>query len=253
MTESVQSRDAASQSIESLEATSSQLQSEEALLTEEVASLSADIAALGKALNEATTLRNEESTENSKTIATATEGKNAVDVALHVLGEFYGSFLQAKYVPPDSDREGKTVGDRAPEIWEGEYSGKSADSKGILGLLEVIKSDFERTIETVTSEEKAAQEEFSAFEDDTNTEISAKTSSKGTKEKRITDIKVELADTSDALAEQKTLLADALKALDSLKAMCVDGEETYAERVAKREKEIEALKQAHQILEDWTK
>ena len=35
--------------------------------------------------------------------------------------------------------------------------------------------------------------------------------------------------------------------------MCVEGEETYAQRVAKREKEIEALKEAQQNLDDWQK
>jgi len=33
--------------------------------------------------------------------------------------------------------------------------------------------------------------------------------------------------------------------------MCVEGEETYAERVAKRQQEIEALKEALNILETW--
>merc|ERR1712014_408775 len=137
------------------------------------------------------------------------------------MGSPPASLLQTKYVPPDSDREGKTVADRAPEIWEGEYTGKSADSKGIMGLLEVIASDFERTITTVTAEEKQAQDEFEAFEADTNAEIEAKTSSKETKANRISDIKVELADTADELATSKALLAEALESLDKLKVMCV--------------------------------
>jgi len=33
--------------------------------------------------------------------------------------------------------------------------------------------------------------------------------------------------------------------------MCVEGEETWEERKAKREQEIEALKQALQILDEW--
>jgi len=35
--------------------------------------------------------------------------------------------------------------------------------------------------------------------------------------------------------------------------MCVEGEETYAQRVAKREKEIAALKEAMVILDEWQK
>jgi len=33
--------------------------------------------------------------------------------------------------------------------------------------------------------------------------------------------------------------------------MCVDGTETYAERVKKREEEIAALKEALKILDEW--
>jgi len=33
----------------------------------------------------------------------------------------------------------------------------------------------------------------------------------------------------------------------------VEGEETYAQRVAKREKEIEALKEAMTLLDEWQK
>ena len=36
-----------------------------------------------------------------------------------------------------------------------------------------------------------------------------------------------------------------------LHSSCVAGEESYAARVEKRNKEIAALKEAHGILEDW--
>merc|ERR1719356_1483318 len=139
-----------------------------------------------------------------KTVATAKEGKGAVELALKLLNGFYNDvgLLQSKYVPPNSDREGKTVGDRAPEIWEGQYSGKHADSKGIIGLLHVIQADFERTIDTVTSEESAAQAGFNTLESDTKDAVSEKTSSKATKDSRVADIKVELTETASSLAEE---------------------------------------------------
>jgi len=211
------------------------------------------IASLQKALNEATELRVAEKAENEATIATAKEGLTATELAMQILGDFYasagGEFLQ--YVPPNSDREGKTVGDRAPEIWEGQYDGKQASSKGIIGLLEVIKSDFERTVDTLTTAEADAQAEFEQFEADTLLDIKNKNDSKTQKEGRLAEAQDELTQTQDSLKDQAELLDAAEKSLAELKKQCVDGEETHAERVAKREKEIQALKEAHDILENW--
>lgn len=121
-------------------------------LKEDIASLGKEIAELYKALNEMQELRKEEKAANEKTIADAEAGKEAVANAIEVLKEFYDNafFLQGRFTPEGGDREGKTVDDLAPETFEGEYAGKQDQAKGIFGLLEVIQSDFERTIETVT-------------------------------------------------------------------------------------------------------
>jgi len=82
---------------------------------------------LAKALNEATELRSDEKKENEQTLEEAKAGKEAVEQAMKVLKEFYEGFLQ--YKPPKSDREGKTVEDRAPETsFSGDYKGKQEAS-----------------------------------------------------------------------------------------------------------------------------
>merc|ERR1719356_487138 len=128
-------------------------------LEDEINDLNKAIAELKKALLEATELRAEGKAENEKTIAMATEGKEAVVMALDILKEFYdNAFVQTrKYVPPDSDREGNTVGDLAPEVFEKKYHGAQAEAGGIVGILEVILSDFERTIAKTTQDEEDAQ------------------------------------------------------------------------------------------------
>ena len=50
-------------------------------------------------------------------------------------------------------------------------------------------------------------------------------------------------------AEKK--LSGALSELEKLATMCVQGEETYKERVLSREEEVAALREALQILIDW--
>merc|ERR1740121_2140506 len=189
-----------------------------------------------------------------KTLATAEEGKAAVTEAIEVLKEFYSNaFVQksGKYVPPNSDREGKTVSDRAPDIFDTTYHGDQTESKGIIGLLEVIVSDFERTVATVTTEEEIADAAYQKFKKETEDDIEEKEKSKEAKETRVIAIKDLLTENKDKTNEEDALLKAALAQLEGLHGQCVAGEETYDDRVAKREKEIEALKEALQILIDW--
>jgi len=58
-------------------------------------------------------------------------------------------------------------------------------------------------------------------------------------------------DTENDHKEQSDILAIQKKELDELTKRCIQGEETYEERVAKRNQEIEALQQALTILRDW--
>merc|ERR1719506_22167 len=118
-------------------------------------------------------------------------------------------------------------------------------------MLEVILSDFERTIDTTNTNEEDAAAEFEMFEQDTKDDVAAKTKSSDQKQDRITEIKDELTAGKDSLNEQNQLLETAEETLQELKTQCVEGEETYAERVAKREKEIESLKEALNILTEW--
>merc|ERR1719231_2046164 len=139
-------------------------------LIEEIDTLANEIAALRKGLFEATELRKEEKADNMKTLGDSKDGLEAVKAAIKVLKEFYdNAFVQ--FVPAGADRDGNTVKDLAPAGQEGTYHGNQDAAKGIFGLLEVIQSDFKRTIETTTKEEEDAQAEFEEFEKETKGSI----------------------------------------------------------------------------------
>merc|ERR1719161_981270 len=120
-------------------------------------------------------------------------GLDAVTNAISFLEDFYNPpdekrFLQTdqkpinaaegyeRYVAENAGSDGKTVDDMAPDDGgvSGEYGGKTDAAKGILGLLEVIKSDFERSISTTTDEETAADSAYTTFKTDTETDMGDK-------------------------------------------------------------------------------
>merc|ERR1719191_890360 len=111
-------------------------------LQEEVDVLDTEIKELEDNLANATKLRADEKAENAATIKEAEEGKDAVKMAIDVLSKFYNKAKDNKVELmqqlPDMPDSGFDSGEA--------YKGKQAASGGILGMLDVIKSDFERTI-----------------------------------------------------------------------------------------------------------
>jgi DNA repair exonuclease SbcCD ATPase subunit len=218
-------------------------------LKDEIADLSATIAGLNKDMLEATELRAGEKASNAKTLADAEAGKEAIDQAITILGKFYGSFIQQD---PKS-RDGKTVGDLAPETFSSdeEYKGKTEASKGIIGMLEVISSDFERTLKTVATGEEDAGKDYDELQADTDKEVKAKAKLKADKETLVKTKEGELTGFKDDKHDADTMHEESLEELEKLTASCVETGESYAERVAHRKQEIEALQDAMKILEDW--
>jgi hypothetical protein len=256
MNSAISGRDKGSMKKEEAQALLASKKAKEEELTNEIADLDKKIAEDTKAFNEATELRNDNRVENEETIASAEEGKTAVESALSVLSTFYSNaFLQTsrKYVPPNSDRSGKTVGDLAPDTGMGdeEYQGAQGESKGIMGILEVIESDFDRTIKKVTEDEKQEQSDFEALEKQTNEDIKADSDTRKAKDGELIDTQADILEQQSALKEATDLFDSSSDKLDELKEACVKGEETWQERADARKKEIEALKEAQTILNEW--
>merc|ERR1711956_101397 len=87
---------------------------------------------------------------------------------------------------------------------------------------------------------KATEDDIDAKKDDTKK-----------KQEKVVALTDELTELEDDKKTTSKTLASAKDQLTTLSKKCVEGEETYEERVAARQKEIEALKRAQNILEDW--
>merc|ERR1719258_142353 len=229
--------------------------------------IEAENADLQTAINKETALREKDQANNNQTLAEAQAGLEAVENAIEVLSNFYTNLLQTgqkpapgletsggyeRYRAEGAGADGKTVDDMAPEddLVTTDYGGKTDASKSILGLLDVIKSDFEKTIDDTESDEDKAQTAYEEFKNDAQKSIDDKSELKGTKEGEKTTAELDITQAQADLKAETTNLENELEELEKLKPVCVESGATHAERTARREQEIEALKEALKILEE---
>merc|ERR1719420_1473149 len=210
-------------------------------LTEEIAVLTKEIDELESALAKTTKERNDESAENAATVSEAQEGQAAVEQAIGVLEKFYKTAAKAEVFVQVSSRQ---VPDMPDAGFQGAYKGGQSASGGILGMLDVIKSDFVRTIKETEKAEKAAAKEFMEFETETKMSLGKKTVTKDAKDGELTEVNASIDEDSTSLTAEQTLLDKSLQEIIELQPACVETGMSYEDRVAKREQEIESLKEA---------
>eukprot|EP00747_Dinoflagellata_sp_TGD_P144721 gnl/TRDRNA2_/TRDRNA2_176533_c3_seq1.p1 gnl/TRDRNA2_/TRDRNA2_176533_c3~~gnl/TRDRNA2_/TRDRNA2_176533_c3_seq1.p1 ORF type:complete len:718 (-),score=306.11 gnl/TRDRNA2_/TRDRNA2_176533_c3_seq1:37-2190(-) len=228
--------------VNKLNAELSKLEAKQDFLEEEITMLTEALKQLDENLAKQTKMRAEEKEENLKQIKTAKGGLEAVTEALTVLKVFYknaakaSSFIQTQHSPVSDDTAGAG--------FSGSYQGNQESSKAILGLLETIKSDFERTIKVTEESEAKAAAEFVEFDRATKADIGGKTTKKELDEEDLETTKMTITKKMGDLKTNMGLLDKALMELEELKPACIDTGMSYKERVEKREEEIEALKKA---------
>jgi hypothetical protein len=179
---------------------------------------------LAKAQAEMDKVRAEEKAAFDTNSAEMKEGIEGVKLALKVLTEYYAK------------------DDKAHESAEGA-------GHGIIGLLEVIESDFTKGLAEMVAAEESAVAEY----DKTTkaNEISKATKDQDVKYKTQESkaLDKDVAETSADKATVQEELDAVMEYYKGLQARCVAKAETYATRVERRNAEIAGLKEALSILE----
>merc|ERR1719217_866205 len=128
------------------------------------------------------------------------------------------------------------------------YGGMQSASGGIMGMLEVILSDFARLQTETEMAESMAQNDYEKFMDESQEDAEVKAAEMDHKEKKKLGTDEANRNLKKELALTQEELDKALDYYDKLKPDCVDQGLSYEDRVAMRKEEIESLKEALKIL-----
>merc|ERR1719446_1778700 len=254
------------------------------MLTEEIATLTKEVADIDVSVAEATKIRKTEKAQNKATVEDAEAAQKAVTAATAVLEDFYKrasiatgllqvdgsrprmgseewkSLANPNYVEGASPEEGGPGFGQGSEdkvdkghkagmqTFGDQYSGMQDEAGGVLALLETIMSDFNNVIADTEAEEHQSQEAYEEFmtESKRNKAVKLKKTDMDENDKAAAQTKLQ-DDTKDLKGTQDELLA-ADRYYAKLVPQCFDKGMTFEERTAAREEEISSLKQALKIL-----
>jgi chromosome segregation ATPase len=209
---------------------------------EQVKELQAQLAALAKEQAEMDSIRSEQHADYTKAKADLELGLSGVGKALDVLRDYYGG---ASLIQDD------TAFMQQPAKPE-KHSQKTGAGQSIIGILEVCESDFS---DNLAKEEMAESDAASEYEKITQENKVAKT----TKDQDVKYKTQEFKSLDKEIAEltgDKDTLSTELGAVNEyyskLRERCVAKPESYEDRKARREEEINGLKEALQTLEEET-
>jgi len=198
-----------------------------AKLKEEVATLQKELADLAARTQEMDNIRAEEKAVYEKNRPEMEAGLKGVKLALKILNEYYAK----------SDKS---------------HSSSSGGASGIVGLLEVVESDFTKGLTEMVATEEAAVAGYKSETKDNAIEKTTKEQDVKYKTKEFTTLDKTISDVTkdrDGVQDELDAVNNALKALDK---KCTYKVESYEERVARREAEIAGLKEALEIMESET-
>lgn len=195
-------------------------------------------------MTKAADLRTKEKEKNAVTIKEAKEAQEAVAQALQVLKEFYAKASDATALVQTKERA-------QPEVFGDEpYTGMGGESGGVIGMMEVIESDFARLETETTSAEEASKKEYDEFMEDSKMDKASKEAAVKQKTSKKSSQAQELSAADGDLQNTQKELDAANAYYEKLRPDCVDTGKSYAERKAQREQEMKDLKEALEMLEN---
>jgi len=223
-------------------------------LNKNVKQLSEDISEATASLQEATAQRESENEVYESAKKEAQDGIDGSKLALDVMNDYYKNVGKKAVLLQSSgpkDSSGKEVHGMGPEVNMGDHAGEAHErSAGVLGMLEVLHSDFERTKTTLDSDEAQSKADFDALKTDLDTDITDKNEELDEVKTDMAAKEVQKDQKENALENAQEMLENAHEKLDALRDMCTNTDESYEERRRKRQEEIDHLETTVKLLND---
>lgn len=247
-----QKRDYTAEKLADLNAAMAEFEARRDKLVEELATLAKEIKELEKAQKDADESRKKEKAENKATVEEANAGLDAVKKAIQILDRFYKTAAKSKVDTKLIQGPADDMPDAGFDSGEA-YTGAQGDAGGVIGMLEVIESDFVRTVKKTEAAEEQAEDDHLKFTTETQMSLAEKNKSTDIKTTQKDDTLKNLEEATDGMKDKTDILIGAIKELLELQPACVDTGMSYKERVAARENELAALKKALCIFNAYEK
>eukprot|EP00933_Yihiella_yeosuensis_P031883 TRINITY_DN25489_c0_g1_i1.p1 TRINITY_DN25489_c0_g1~~TRINITY_DN25489_c0_g1_i1.p1 ORF type:complete len:706 (-),score=216.34 TRINITY_DN25489_c0_g1_i1:148-2070(-) len=203
--------------VDKLKSRMDSIASDSAQLKTEVQDLQSSLTELVATMGEMSKMRSDEKAAFDKNSGEMAAGLEGVKIALKVLRDY--------------------------------YKGKGG-ATGIIGMLEVCESDFAKSLSDMKKGEKTASDDFKKESNEMKQEkirqeqdIKYKTEAAERLDKDLADVQSD----SDSVAEEMAAIIDYSNGIEG---ECSETKESFAEKVAKRQAEIDGLKQALDTLKE---
>jgi len=197
-------------------------------LAEDAKELDAAVKALDTKKKELVQIRSEEAGEAAETISESAAALKGVKQAKQVIANFYSKASKATALLQKPDEA---------------YKGSQGASKGIIGTLEVIESDFERTMSDAKAGNATATKEHQKILNDMSVSKAEKLKSKEFKTNFGLEANQTISDDTSNMQGETSKLKSALLQLKMMEQKCGVGV-TYEARKAQRAEEMQALEDA---------
>merc|ERR1712012_1154399 len=202
------------------------------ILDGEISALQSELGALSKRQLQMDTMRADERDVFAKAKADLEQGISGVQKAIETLRNYYGaSFVQQP---------------AAPEVHQS--SGGAGSS--IIGMLEVIESDFSKNLAELSLAEDEAETGYQKVTQENKVTKVSKEQDVKYKEQKSANLKKSAGELASDRDSSNAELSAVVQYLAKLNDMCVAKAETYEEKVRRRTAEIAGLKEALSILSE---
>jgi len=218
-----------------------------ASLKEEVVELEKELATLAKTQAEMDKLRAEQNGNYKVAKAELEQGLGGVRKALGVLRDYYGG---AAALVQESDANFNSFMQQPAPPQQHEKSSGAGGS--IINILEVCESDFATNLAKEESEEADSAANYEKVTQENKVATTTKGQDAKYKTKEAAALDKQITELSSDKETSSTELAAVMEYYAKIKERCVAKPETYEQRKARREAEIEGLKEALSILENET-